>query len=192
MSEFHVIRRGDFLAPATPSDLDELKKLDNGDVVRVKYTRPRNARFHRKGMALLQLAFEYWEPKTMISNVEQNTVDKLGKFLIHQGVSPDAINALCGDFLATLEKSRETVSVGKSFNAFRDWVKVEAGYYDTVQTPAGPKKIPRSVSFSAMSESEFKDAYKAFFDVCWNVVLSTKFNSEQEAENATYQLLDFD
>lgn len=50
------------LAPAHQSDLDELAKLPTAQPVRVKVTRIRNVDFHRKFFALLNLAFDYWEP----------------------------------------------------------------------------------------------------------------------------------
>lgn len=50
------------LMPAHQSDLDEVKKLPNHQPVRCRVTRMRNPDFHRKYFALLNLAFDYWEP----------------------------------------------------------------------------------------------------------------------------------
>lgn len=50
------------LMPAHQSDLDAIKKLPNNEPVRVKITRVRNVQFHRKYFALLNYAFDCWEP----------------------------------------------------------------------------------------------------------------------------------
>jgi len=49
------------LMPASESDRELLDKIKTGDTVKLKLTRPRNIRFHRKYFALLNLAFDYWE-----------------------------------------------------------------------------------------------------------------------------------
>ena len=50
------------LLPAHQEDLDAIKKLPNGQPMRCKITRIRNVQFHRKYFALLNHAFDCWEP----------------------------------------------------------------------------------------------------------------------------------
>ena len=50
------------LLPAHQEDLDAIKKLPNGQPLRVKLTRVRNYQFHKKWFALLNYAFDVWEP----------------------------------------------------------------------------------------------------------------------------------
>ena len=50
------------LHPANESDREILKKFPAGSPVRVKITRVRNYEFLKKYFALLNLAFDYWEP----------------------------------------------------------------------------------------------------------------------------------
>jgi len=52
------------LVPAHDSDLEAVKKLPNHKPVRVKVTRIRNVDHHRKYFALLNYAFDVWEPPT--------------------------------------------------------------------------------------------------------------------------------
>jgi hypothetical protein len=50
------------LSPADQQAAEYLSKLKLGEVVKVKATRMRNPQFHRKFFALLNLAFDAWEP----------------------------------------------------------------------------------------------------------------------------------
>lgn len=63
MAEAFLIKVSDTtLTAATQHDADELKHIKLGDPTRVKFTRVRNYRFHKKFFALLNFAFDYWEP----------------------------------------------------------------------------------------------------------------------------------
>jgi len=187
-----VRRRGNALVPVDQQGIDALHKLPPDREMAADVVVPRNIRFHRKAFALLQLAFSYWEPKNFVTAVERNTVASLGKFLVSRGLDRDAVRALCGEFLRHLNSRRQTLEAEKSFEAFREFVTVEAGFYDVVQTPAGPRKVAKSWRFSSMDEAEFFELYRAIFSVCWRLVLSQHFDSEDEAEAAAEQLLTFD
>ena len=50
------------LIPSHQQDLDEIKKLPVGQPLRVKVTRMRNVGHHRKYFALLNHAYQSWEP----------------------------------------------------------------------------------------------------------------------------------
>lgn len=50
------------LIPADEETIDEIRKLRVGEVVHGTFTRPRNLQFHRKYFALLDYAFDHWEP----------------------------------------------------------------------------------------------------------------------------------
>lgn len=50
------------LVPADRETDDYLRKIKSGVVVHGEFRRMRNPRFHRKFFALLNFAFEYWEP----------------------------------------------------------------------------------------------------------------------------------
>ena len=58
-----VIKMNGALHPASESDREILKKFKTGEPARVKLTRVRNYQFHRKYFALLNFAFDYWDPE---------------------------------------------------------------------------------------------------------------------------------
>jgi len=64
------------LMPAHQQDEDALKKLPVGQPLRVKVTRMRNVQFHRLYFALLNYAFDCWEPKATVPNVLGLEVEK--------------------------------------------------------------------------------------------------------------------
>jgi hypothetical protein len=49
-------------------------------------------------------------------------------------------------------------------------------------------KQPKSISFHAMTQTEFADFYQRAFNVCWRFVMSRHFESEQEAQRVIDQL----
>jgi len=50
------------LHPAQDNDRELLKKIKSMEPVRVTLKRPRNYEFHKKWFALLNFAYDYWEP----------------------------------------------------------------------------------------------------------------------------------
>ena len=56
------IKTGHALAPASEADAELLSKIKAGETVKLTLTRPRNVGFHRKFFALMNLAFDYFEP----------------------------------------------------------------------------------------------------------------------------------
>lgn len=187
--ELILIRRGDALYPADQSDLDTVRKMKVNAPLKADVKQPRNYQFHKKLFALLNLAFDYWQPTSLISDVESTTVDKLGQFMQRQGLSGDAVIALCSEFLMHLNNHRQTVSAERSFDCFREYVTIRAGYFDTVITPSGLKRVAKSISYSSMDELTFADYYKQILNVCWQLCLHQVYqNKEQLAE----QLLSFE
>ncbi len=84
------------------------------------------------------------------------------------------------------------ISLCKSFDAYRAWVTIESGHFDTIQLPDGTlRKHPRSISFANMHETEFQQLYRAALDVLWRWILSRVFRDQREAENAAAQLMNF-
>lgn len=53
---------GGVLAPIDPQAAEFIAKMKTGAAVRATVKQQRNPRFHRKFMALLNLAFDHWEP----------------------------------------------------------------------------------------------------------------------------------
>lgn len=189
---FLMRHHGATLVPAEEKDREQIVKLPHNQMLRAKITMPRNPKFHRKYFALLQMAFDYWQPKTMVQETEKATVVALGKFMIANGLNQDDASSFCKAFLHELNQKRSRTELTKSFEAFREWVIVRSGFYETIHTPAGPKRVAKSMSFANMNEDEFGALYKSSFNVCWDLILSKTFPSEEEAQKAIDMLLTFD
>lgn len=183
------------LIPATPETSDFLQsKCKLGAVLVADFKQVRNPAFHRKFFALLNLGFEYWEPTGgAISSNERRLVTGYAKFLSTFGSSEPALLDAAEQYLARIADRRAgSITICKSFDAYRSWVIVEAGHYDAIQLPDGTlRKHPRSIAFASMDETEFQQLYRSVLDVLWRWILSRAFRSQSEAENAAAQLQHF-
>lgn len=56
--KFQLAKRGIYFIPATEQDKEKAVKIGQGEIVDVKYSTNRNALFHRKYFALLNIGFE--------------------------------------------------------------------------------------------------------------------------------------
>lgn len=189
MAELFVIRKGDALYPADSESVDALRKLGLGKELKADVKQPRNLKFHKKAFGLLNLAFSYWEPKTLVSEVETRTVDNLKNYMAKHGVSGEAIDALCSGFLSHMHDNRIHYETAKDFDSFREWITVKAGFFHFVQTPAGPRKVAKSISFAQMDEVDFSNYFKAILDQCWILCLHSVYESQEQLAN---QLLNFE
>lgn len=183
------------LIPATPETSEFLhSKCKLGAVLEADFRQLRNPAFHRKFFALLNLGFEYWEPTGgAISSNERRLITGYSKFLASYGGSEGALLDAAEQYLDLIaDKRAGSISICKSFEAYRYWVIVEAGHYDAIQLPDGTlRKHPRSIAFASMDELKFQQLYRAALDVLWRWILSRAFRSEAEAENAAAQLQHF-
>lgn len=195
--ELQLIKQSSgILIPATPETSDILQsKIKLGAVLAAEFRQVRNPAFHRRFFALLNLGFEYWEPTGgAISSNERKLVTGYAKFLSSYGGNESALLDAAEQYLEQIAGRRVTngISLCKSYEAYRAWVIVEAGHYDTIKLPDGSlRKYPRSISFANMDEIEFQQLYKAVLDVLWRWILSRTFRTQQEAENAAAQLMSF-
>ncbi len=73
--DVYLVKKLGSLCPATDDDTEKLQSVKSGQMVLAKITRPRNAAFHRKYMALLNAAFGMWEPK-------ENSITTIGGILV--------------------------------------------------------------------------------------------------------------
>lgn len=183
------------LLPATPQTTEILcSKVRMGAVLEADFRQVRNPLFHRKFFSLLNLGFEYWTPTGgAITDSERRLVTGYAKFLAHYGGNQQALMSSAEEYLTRVaDKRAASISVCKSFDAYRAWVTVEAGYFDVVELPdSSIRKEAKSISFAKMDETEFQGLYKAVFDVLWRWILSTAFKSYGEAENVAMQLMEY-
>ena len=132
------------LMPAHQTDEDEIKKLPKGQPLRVKVTRMRNVDFHRLYFALLNYAFDCWEP--------ENCTVEAG---IHQ-----------------LKVYQHDLVPEKNFDRFRRDIIILCGFYDAYYRLNGAVRIePKSISFANMDQDEFEKLYDKTIDVIIKYVL---------------------
>lgn len=193
-NEFYLIRTVSGFQPATEQDLEACMPYKVGDVIRFMAQKPRNGKHHRKGFALLQLGFNYWEGNSSFltageKNMASFLADKLDKMAGGSGVIVQAISEL----VKQKEKQRmdKIGVIEKSFNAYRKEVTIKAGFYDIERSPSGIKKHAHSLSYDRMPQESFNEWYKASFGIIWNETLSKHFASEKEADDAANNMLEY-
>lgn len=197
MAQLQLIKQSaGILIPATPETSDFLhSKCKPGAVLEAEFRQLRNPAFHRKFFALLNLGFEYWEPTGgAISSNERRLVNGYARYLAAFGGNESALMDAAEQYLEQVASRRITngISLCKSFDAYRAWVTIEAGHFDTIQLPDGTlRKHPRSISFASMDETEFQQLYRAALVVLWRWILSRVFRDQRDAENAAAQLMNF-
>lgn len=191
MAELAVVRVPQGLIPATPADSEIIERWKLGDVVRGKFTKMRNPRFHRKFFAMLDLAWEYWEPTGgLIPRQELRGIWGLARYFERQNNRPGQLTNAVTAYIAHLQEERagRFPAVEKSREAFRSWVIVEAGHYELAHTPNGIVRRPKSIRWDRMDDTEFVPLYRDVFGVCWRLVLSGHFESEEDAMAAADML----
>lgn len=189
------------LKPATDADKEMLEELSTSYQsyrVTLKSMNPRSYQHHKLFFGgLLPFAFQYYDPSNGFVSKQERAF--LEKFCVKLGAATGAdktvlLNA-AEEFIQSEAKKRAEKfggSITKSINAFREWLTIEAGYYDLVHTPRGVKRVARSLSYRSMSSKEdFNAFYRACFGVCWNFILSGNFKSQEEAEKAMNHLMQF-
>ncbi|WP_024556632.1 DUF1367 family protein [Franconibacter pulveris 1160] len=196
MAQLQLIKQSSgILIPATPETSDFLhSKCKLGAVLVADFKQVRNAAFHRRFFALLNLGYEYWQPTGgAISTNERKLVTGYAKYLASFGGSESTLLDAADQYLERIADRRAgSISACKSFDAYRSWVTVEAGHYDAIQLPDGTlRKHPRSIAFANMDETQFQQLYRAALDVLWRWILSKTFRSPAEAENVAAQLIGF-
>ena len=88
--------------PASEADAELLTKIKVGAVVKLKLTRMRNYKYHRKYFALIDFAFSYWTPTELPDPrwpdvVPEKNFDRFRKDLIIRAGYYDATYRLNGD-----------------------------------------------------------------------------------------------
>ncbi|CNF15125.1 Protein of uncharacterised function (DUF1367) [Yersinia bercovieri] len=196
MAQLPFIKSGnETLTPATPDVRDFLHyKVKLGAILTADFKQVRNPKFHRKYFSLLNLGFDYWTPSGgTISPEEKKLVRGYVNYLAEYAGHSDTLEELARQYLDTLAEQRaDRVTLLKSFDAFRRWTTIQAGYFSIIQMPDGSQfKEPKSISFASMDDTEFSELYKATLNVLWNFILNKTFSTPAAAENAASQLLSY-
>jgi Protein of unknown function (DUF1367). len=196
MAQYSFIKAaGGVLIPSTPEARDFIeRKVRIGGVLYADFKQARNPAFHRKFFALLNLGFDYWQPSGgAISHADKKLVRGYVQLVSHYAGHEETLQELADQYLREMAEQRAgNISTVKSFEAFRSWVTIEAGFYTEYQMPDGTtRKEPKSISFAKMDDIEFSQLYKSVLDVLWNFILFRTFPTQQAAENAASQLFSY-
>lgn len=193
MAKVNLIRSGKVFSPVGAQDEEQLHRVRTGEIISCEFTKPRNPQFHRKFFALLNLAYEYYEPDGgLMPQQELFGITGLAKYIAAKVGGVDA-QALANEYV-TMQitgRSEKYPSVEKDFELFREWIISESGHSELKQTPRGIVKKAKSISFARMDETEFNGLYKSVFNVAWRHMLQASFASEAEAMAAADSLGEF-
>jgi hypothetical protein len=184
------------LTPATIEASDFLQRVKLGEWIQAEFRRVRNYKFHKKFFKLLQLGFEYWNPTGgAILPEERHLVNGFVNYLCRQvGQQHSVALADAADQYLTEAAYTRTgdLALLKSFDAYREWVTIQAGYFTEHIYPDGSRnRRAKSISFAKMDEVEFHQLYKSALNVLWNWILFRKFSSPAEVENVAAQLQEY-
>lgn len=194
MAEISFVKTNAGLVPHTPHDKEIYNKWKLGGIICGEFKQVRNPKFHRKFFALLNLAFDYYEPSSgVLTDDEKRIATKIFTTLDNHSNNNGVILDFGREFLkAESEERRANITnIESAFEPFRRWAIIESGFYDWSPTPSGRVKVARSISFARMDEIQFGMLYKSIFHTLWCFVLSRVFNSEAEAEEAANNLLTY-
>lgn len=187
MAALALVRTPGGWQPHTEADRELSQRYKVGEVAHGDFKKMRNARFHGKFFSMLDLAWQYWEPKGgLVPRQELRGIHGLAKFFEKASGKPGQLSEAVAAYIANLEAERAErfPAVDKSREAFREEVIVDAGHFNLVQTPSGVKKEAKSISFANMDDLAFEPLYRDVFNACWRLVLSSHFDTEADAMSA--------
>ena len=184
------------LAAATAADAEILRSLQAGKAYRVKVTQMSSRSYQHHKLffgGLLPLAYEYWQPTGgLVTQGERAMVQRFAQRLEAMHESGGLFLEFAEEFvrMVAAKRGEKIGAVLQSMEAFRKWLTIEAGYFDVYETPDGYRKEAKSISFHSMGQEEFNRFYRDCFQVAWNMMLSSRFESEEEAQRAAMEMME--
>jgi hypothetical protein len=86
-------------------------------------------------------------------------------------------------FFALLNLGHQNTRMEMSFDFYRDYVIMKAGYVQIAITPEGEMYKPKSISFASMEQSVFEDLYSRAINVIIKDIGATSEEIERELIN---------
>ena len=192
--ELTVQKIGDNLVPVADVDRHALENVKNGQGFRVeiKQQSARSIAHHRLYWGgLIQLLSDYWEPNAH-SRYDRKLMADMIQWIASNNLPTDGLSNVTDAYLEyralKASEAAKMHEAAHSSDNIHQWLKEEAGHWEAVQTPTGIKRSIKSINFNAMSQEEFNEFYKKAFSVAWRYVFSTKFESQEQAENVAMQM----
>jgi hypothetical protein len=196
MIELRVTKRGGMFVPWSDDDKEEMKKIKHLSTHMCRLTKEteRNLQHHQLYWSgLLGLAMDYWDPISgLLSPTESKLIDAFARVIEKEAKSPGVLDLAKEEFKKRVRQQRaeKIGEVEKTKDMLHRWIKEELGYYDLEVTPAGCRKVLRSISFSKMGQDEFDVFYKEAFNLIWRMVLYRVFDNEQSVQDAVMARLE--
>nr|DAR04020.1 MAG TPA: Protein of unknown function (DUF1367) [Caudoviricetes sp.] len=185
------------LLPLTEYDEAVKGSLKTGKAYKVKITEQsnRSLQHHRLFFGgLLPFAFQYWQPSGgMVGANERDVTQWVIRHMARQAGANEAVMQRYADEALDELAAKRAEKFGQpatDIEQFRKWLTIEAGYFDVYETPNGYRKEAKSISFHSMGQEEFNRFYRDCFQVAWNMMLSSKFESEEAAERAAMEMME--
>ena len=101
MKEIHLIKTdAGYFIPAYNSDKELSDQIKTGEVIKVKYSKPRNYKFHKKYFALLDLAFQNQDRIDCFEYFREQIIMRAGYFVEYI------------DFKGTVQYRPQSISFG--------------------------------------------------------------------------------
>jgi len=87
-------------------------------------------------------------------------------------------------FFALLKLGHDNTKLeGITFDAYRAYVTMKAGYVETFKTTRGLMALPKSIAFDKMDDTEFQDLYNSAIQVIIDDIGATRKDIEQNLIN---------
>ncbi len=190
MKELVMVRMGQSLVPQISHDASLLESIAPGQAVKVRVCsmKERSRKQHNLYFGgLLELAADYFEPAGgVIQKGEVRVLKNFIRFIERHTGGPQAgLRNAYGQYLSQLRQARADkvaqpeLKRHQLIRLLHEWVKEEAGLYDVVLTPAGPRRQIRSMSIDSMDADDFDAYFREAFNVIWRFLLSTPMGDDQ-------------
>ena len=194
MAQVNFTKTSSGLVPLNPADKEIYDKWKLGGVLSADFKETRNPKFHRKFFALLNLAFDYYEPSSGVLTADEKRIATQIFMSLDNASNNSGVMLDWGrEFMKAESELRKSqiASIEKVFEPFRKDMIIQAGYYNYIKVPSGFSKEAVSISFAKMEQNEFSLLYRSVFDACWNFVLSRVFSTEEDAQEAATRMLTY-
>ena len=117
------------------------------------------------------------------SDLEEKKKLKLGEIYSVE-VKKDRNYQFHKKYFALLNLGHDNTKLeGITFDAYRAYVTMKAGYVETFKTPRGLMALPKSIAFDKMDDTEFKDLYNSAIQVIIDDIGATLEDIEQNLIN---------
>jgi hypothetical protein len=194
-----MMKQGGMLYPVIDEDKQLLRRAPARQAFRVEILRgsARSVEYHRRYWALINTALDYWEPDHgLVGPNEIRFLERYNEFLVDKaGVDPETMDSAQTAYLEHVyqERRQKWPAREKRGQDLHEWVKLQVGHFDWIQTPTGMIRKTKSTNFNAMDQERFIQYYSTVFDCLWRMVCQTvEMEPRDLQEAAEARLLGFD